>query len=80
MDDRNPSAAPLLVERAGAVETLVSNDAQRNRMSLDFIDALECEVQRPANDSSVVSQDVVPQAFAILLKGGGSPRPAWSLR
>jgi enoyl-CoA hydratase/carnithine racemase len=49
--DRN--GRTLLVERDGAVETLVINDAPRNRMSLEFMDALEVEVERLAHDSSV---------------------------
>jgi hypothetical protein len=38
---RDTEKPPLLVERDGAVETLVINDAPRNRMSLEFMDALE---------------------------------------
>lgn len=53
---------PLLVERDGAVETLVINDAPRNRMSLEFMDALEREVQRLANDPSV---------RAVVIRGAG---------
>ena len=44
---------PLLVERDGAVETIVINDAPRNRMGLDFMDALEAEVARLAGDAGV---------------------------
>ena len=51
--DSNENAAPLLVLRDGAVETLVINDAPRNRMRLEFMDALEAEVERLAEDSSV---------------------------
>jgi enoyl-CoA hydratase len=54
--------SPLLVERDGAVETLVINDAPRNRMSLEFMDALEAEVERVAGDASV---------RAIVLRGAG---------
>ena len=53
---------PLLVERDGAVETLVINDAPRNRMSLEFMDALEAEVERLAHDSSV---------RAVVIRGAG---------
>jgi len=38
---RGGSDDPLLVHRDGAIETLVINDAPRNRMSLAFLDALE---------------------------------------
>ena len=47
------SAGPLLVERDAAVVTLVINDPPRNRMGLEFMDALEVEVERLAKDSSV---------------------------
>jgi enoyl-CoA hydratase len=60
-DERDPDA-PLLVERRGAVETLVINDAPRNRMSLGYIDALEVEIERIRHDSSV---------RAIVLRGAG---------
>jgi enoyl-CoA hydratase len=53
---------PLLVERDGAVETLVINDAPRNRMSLEFMDALEVEVERLATDSGV---------RAVVIRGAG---------
>jgi len=43
----------MLVERDGAVETLVINDAPRNRLSLEFMDALEAEVVRVAGDTGV---------------------------
>jgi enoyl-CoA hydratase/carnithine racemase len=55
-------AAPLLVERAGAVETLIINDAPRNRMGLEFMDALEAEVARLADDSNV---------RAVVIRGAG---------
>ena len=58
----NPSARPLLLERDGAVETLVINDAPRNRMSLAFMDALEVEVERLAKDPSV---------RAVVIRGAG---------
>ena len=53
---------PLLVERQGPVETLVINDAPRNRMGLEFMDALEAEVERLAHDSSV---------RAVVIRGAG---------
>ena len=43
----------LLVERDGAVATLINNDAPRNRMSLDFMDALEEQVAALRDDRSV---------------------------
>jgi len=61
--DSTASPAPLLVERDGAVETLVINDAPRNRMSLAFMDALETEVERIANDSGV---------RAVVIRGAGA--------
>jgi enoyl-CoA hydratase len=59
----DPTPPPLLVERDGAVETLVINDAPRNRMSLAFMDALETEVERIAKDSGV---------RAIVIRGAGA--------
>ena len=58
----NTSEGPLLVERDGAVETLVINDAPRNRMGLEFMDALETEVKRLADDSDV---------RAVVIRGAG---------
>lgn len=52
----------LLVERDGAVETLVINDAPRNRMGLEFMDALEARVEGLANDPSV---------RAVIVRGAG---------
>jgi len=52
----------LRVQRDGAVETLVIDDAPRNRMSLEFMDALEAEVERLAGDPSV---------RAVVLRGAG---------
>jgi len=54
---------PLIVERRGAVETIVINDAPRNRMSLAYIDALEVEIERIEND---------PGVRAIVFRGSGS--------
>ena len=59
---KDTSAGPLLVERQGPVETLVINDAPRNRMGLEFMDALEAEVERLAHDSSV---------RAVVIRGAG---------
>ena len=53
---------PLIIEREGAVETLVIDDAPRNRMSLEFMDALEAEVERLAGDASV---------RAVVIRGAG---------
>ncbi len=60
--DTTASEGPLLIERDGAVETLVINDAPRNRMSLEFMDALEAEVDRLAGDSGV---------RAVVIRGAG---------
>jgi enoyl-CoA hydratase len=43
----------LLVERDGAVVTLVNDDAPRNRMSLDYMDALEGQLAEIARDPGV---------------------------
>lgn len=59
---RDANEGPLRIERDGAVETLSINDAPRNRMSLDFMDALEAEIERVATDASV---------RAIVLRGAG---------
>ena len=53
MVDKKAGEPPLLVERKDAVETLLINDPPRNRMGLDFMDALEAEVERVARDASV---------------------------
>lgn len=58
MNDR----APLLVERHGAVETILINDAPWNRMSAAFIDALQAEIERIADDDSV---------RAVVIRGAG---------
>ena len=54
---------PLLVGRDGPVETLTINDAPRNRMGLEFMDALECEIARVAADASI---------RAVVVRGAGS--------
>jgi enoyl-CoA hydratase len=61
--DGNASDGPLRIERDGAVETLVIDDAPRNRMSLAFMDALEAEVDRLADDPSV---------RAVVVRGAGA--------
>ena len=48
----SPSTPALLVERDGGVVTLINNDAPRNRMSLDFMDALEAQIRELAADRS----------------------------
>ncbi len=60
--EMNGSEQPLRIERDGAVETLLINDAPRNRMSLEFMDALEAEIERVAQDTAV---------RAIILRGAG---------
>jgi enoyl-CoA hydratase/carnithine racemase len=59
---QSANSSPLLVDRDGAVETLVINDAPRNRMGLEFMDALEAEVERLQDDSSV---------RAVVIRGAG---------
>ncbi len=56
------SEAAILIEQHGAVETISINDAPRNRMSLEFMDALEQEVKRLAGDSTV---------RAVVIRGAG---------
>ena len=52
----------LIVEQRGAVETIVLNDPPRNRMSLEFMDALEAEIERVSSDESV---------RAVVIRGAG---------
>lgn len=54
--------SPLLIERDGAVVTLVINDPPWNRLGLDFMDALEAETERIAVDRSV---------RAVVIRGAG---------
>jgi len=64
MSADNPSSPrPLLVQRDGAVETFTINDGPRNRMSLEFMDALEVEIARVAAD---------PGVRAIVIRGAGN--------
>jgi enoyl-CoA hydratase/carnithine racemase len=58
----NKDDRALLVTSDGAVTTLTINDAPRNRMSLEFMDALEAEVARIADDASV---------RAVVIRGAG---------
>ena len=60
--ETNANTPPLIVERNGAVETFTINDAPRNRMGLEFMDALEAEVERVAHDTAV---------RAIVIRGAG---------
>jgi len=60
--DMQAGEPPLLIQRTGAVETLVINDPPRNRLSLEFMDALEVEIDRLASDPSV---------RAIVIRGAG---------
>jgi enoyl-CoA hydratase len=59
---RDESQPALLVERTGAVETLVLNDPPRNRLGLALMDALEAEVERLAGDEGV---------RAVVIRGAG---------
>lgn len=54
---------PLIVERVGPVETFVINDAPRNRMTVEFMDALEREITRVAADGKV---------RAVVIRGAGA--------
>jgi enoyl-CoA hydratase len=51
MAEEKPPA--LLVERDEGVVTLINDDAPRNRMSLEYMDALEREIGQIARDRSV---------------------------
>jgi enoyl-CoA hydratase/carnithine racemase len=62
LSEANSSDAALIVERDGAVETIINNDAPRNRMSLEFMDALEVEIERIAGDADV---------RAVVIRGAG---------
>jgi enoyl-CoA hydratase len=55
-------SSALLVERDGAVATLINNDAPRNRMSLDFMDALEAAIPELEADDGI---------RAIVIRGAG---------
>jgi enoyl-CoA hydratase/carnithine racemase len=54
---------PILVERRGAGETHVINYAPPQRMSIGYIDALEIEIKRIAND---------PGVRVFVLRGAGT--------
>lgn len=62
-DETTEKKAALLVQREGAVETILINDAPRNRMGLEFMDALEAEIDRVAGD---------PGVRAIVIRGAGT--------
>ncbi len=59
MDAARPA---LLVEDEGPVRTLLINDPPRNRMSPDFMDALEAEIPRIAGN---------PRIRAVVIRGSG---------
>lgn len=63
MSAEEHAAPPLLVERSGAVETLVINNPPHNAMGLAFMDALEAEVARVAQDSTI---------RAVVIRGAGA--------
>ena len=44
---------PLLIERDGGVLTLTNNDAPINRMTFEYMDALEVAVNEAASDPEV---------------------------
>lgn len=52
----------LTIEKNGPVETLLINDAPRNRMSLEFIDELEQEAERLSGDNDI---------RAVIIRGAG---------
>ena len=52
----------LIVETNGPVVTLINNDAPRNRMTLEFMDELEREIERLRDDASV---------RAVVIRGAG---------
>jgi enoyl-CoA hydratase len=60
--DQQSSEPPLTVQRDGAVETFTINDPPRNRMTLEFMDALEAQVARVAED---------PGVRALVIRGSG---------
>ena len=55
MADPVKESTPLLLERDGAVATILINDPPQNRMSLEFMDELERRVDQLAADKSVRS-------------------------
>ena len=48
-----PETDPLLIERDGGVLTLSNNDAPINRMTFEYMDALEAALDEAANDPAV---------------------------
>jgi enoyl-CoA hydratase/carnithine racemase len=59
MGDEKPA---LILERDGPVAIIINNDAPMNRMTLEFIDALETSIPELAQDRSV---------RAIIIRGAG---------
>jgi enoyl-CoA hydratase len=55
-------ADALIIEQNGCVATFINNDAPRNRMSLDFMDALEAALPKIAGDAGI---------GAIVIRGAG---------
>jgi enoyl-CoA hydratase/carnithine racemase len=60
--DSAKESPPLLLERDGAVATIIINDAPMNRMGLEFMDELEGRADELATDKSV---------RAIVIRGAG---------
>ena len=77
--------SPLLIERDAGVLTLSINDAPINRMSFDYMDALEDAVENAAKDPDVrvllrVRMDDLVRAdeiFTILMGEQVEPRRAF---
>ncbi len=61
-DAEEKATPPLLIEKDDAVTTITINDAPWNRMSLEFMDALEALVEKLAADTSV---------RAVVIQGDG---------
>ena len=62
MTDPIKQDSPMIIQRQGAVETIVINDAPRNRMSIALMDGLGAEVERLASDQSI---------RAVVIRGAG---------
>lgn len=58
----NTEKPALLLERDGPVAIIINNDAPMNRLTLEFIDALEETIEQLAEDGSV---------RAIIIRGAG---------
>ena len=61
-DAEEKATPPLFIEKDDAVTTITINDAPWNRMSLEFMDALEALVEKLAADTSV---------RAVVIQGNG---------